>query len=238
MARRTKHESAQTRESILDAAEAEMLERGVTQTSLDRIARRAEVTRGAIYWHFEDKMAILEAMIRRTKLPLRDLRHCLSEHIPGADSDPVRLLREMMLHGIYRLAHDEQHRRVCHIVLHRCEMSNDTRATSRILDAMFDETRDVLTSLCDEISALGLLRPGLTVINVVDIISTMMAGLYQCSLRHPDSFNVDDNIERRLDAVLFGVFDIDLDDTAPRSRLCASAVTPESLASAPPEDHH
>ena len=75
-----------------------MQARGVSQTSLDRIARRAQVTRGAIYWHFSDKRALLEAMVARTHLPLRDLRQCLSQHIPG--NEPLWLLREMMRHGL------------------------------------------------------------------------------------------------------------------------------------------
>lgn len=206
MARKTKTESAQTREAILDAAEVEMMSRGVTHSSLDRIARRAQVTRGAIYWHFTDKPAVLEAMIQRTKLPLRDLRSCLVEDIPGADSDPFNLLREMMLHGVDRLANDEQHRRVCHIVLHRCEMTEQGHATARLLDAMFDETREVLHSLCSDIAARGQLRDGLTVINAVDMLTTYMAGMYQCSLRHPEAYVISDHPERKIDALLYGLF--------------------------------
>ena len=207
MGRKTKTESAQTREAILDAAEAEMLARGVTHTSLERIARRADVTRGAIYWHFADKSALLAAMITRTKLPLRDLRRCLSDGIPGMDADPLRLLREMILHGLQRLASDEQHRRVCHIVLHRCEMTDQSEATSRLMDAMFDDTRTVLISLCEEIAAQGQLREGLTVVNAADMIATFVAGSYQCSLRHPDMYRVADQPERKIDALLFGLFD-------------------------------
>ncbi|MDA3919141.1 MAG: TetR family transcriptional regulator [Salinisphaera sp.] len=207
MVRKTKTESAQTREAILDAAEVEMMARGVTHTSLDRIARRANVTRGAIYWHFADKPALLEAMIQRTKLPLRDLRSCLIEHMPGADSDPLNLLREMMLHGVDRLANDEQHRRVCHIVLHRCEMTDQGHATGRLLDAMFNETRDVLYSLCRDIAARGQLREGLTVINAVDMLISYMAGMYQCSLRHPEAYLISDHPERKIDALFYGLFD-------------------------------
>lgn len=210
MVRRTKYESAQTREKILDAAEAEMLARGMTHTSLERIARRADVTRGAIYWHFTDKSALLEAMIMRTKLPLRDLRRCMSADMPGMDADPIRLLREMILHGIQRLANDEQHRRVCHIVLHRCEMTDQGEATARLLDAMFDDTRTVLISLCEEVAAKGQLREGLTVANAADVIATFIIGSYQCSLRHPDTYRIADQPERKIDAMLFGLFNIDL----------------------------
>lgn len=204
MARKTKTESARTRACILDAAEIEMHARGVAQTSLERIARRAHVTRGAIYWHFADKTALLEAMVQRTAMPMRDLRHCLGQHIPG--SEPRRLMREMLLHGISRLTHDEQHRRVCHIVLHRCEMTDTGHASGHLLSAMFEDSREVLVSLCTEIAAVCPLRSPLTDRDAADVITAFMVGLYECSLRHPDLYSIDRCMEAKVDAVLDGLF--------------------------------
>src|SRR5690606_12983243 len=53
--RRTKEQAEQTRASILAAAEQLFLEKGVAHSTLDQIARAAGVTRGAVYWHFENK---------------------------------------------------------------------------------------------------------------------------------------------------------------------------------------
>ena len=49
--RRTKAEAEQTRHDILKAALILFDEQGYVQTSLSDIARKAEVTRGAIYSH-------------------------------------------------------------------------------------------------------------------------------------------------------------------------------------------
>ena len=65
MARRTKDEAEKTRNAILDAAEHVFNEHGVARTSLEEIARAANVTRGAVYWHFKDKIALCEAMLQR-----------------------------------------------------------------------------------------------------------------------------------------------------------------------------
>lgn len=213
MARKTKAESAQTRARILDAAETEMMAEGVTHTSLERIARRAQVTRGAIYWHFADKNALLEAMVQRTATPLRDLRDCLEPHIPV--DEPLRLLREMLLHSISRLANDDQHRRVCHIVLHRCEVNDQEAATSRVLQAMFEDSRTVLASLCEEIARRHPPTPPLTIEDVTDTIMAFIVGLYECSLRHPDVYSVNPGMEAKLDAVLSGLFGLSADDLRP-----------------------
>lgn len=60
--RRTKAEAEQTRQNILAAALHLFDEQGYAQTSLNAIAERAGVTRGAIYGHFDNKDSILAAL--------------------------------------------------------------------------------------------------------------------------------------------------------------------------------
>ncbi|WP_157991374.1 TetR family transcriptional regulator [Caldimonas tepidiphila] len=69
MPRRTKEEAEQTRRQILEAARRTFHERGVSATSLEHIAHAAGVTRGAIYWHFENKGALFKAMREDALLP-------------------------------------------------------------------------------------------------------------------------------------------------------------------------
>lgn len=70
MARKTKEEARQTRETILDAAEILFIRQGVSRTSLQQIAQFAQVTRGAIYWHFDDKLSLFQALLDRAVKPL------------------------------------------------------------------------------------------------------------------------------------------------------------------------
>src|SRR5215470_17326691 len=62
--RRTKEDAALTRENLLDAALASFHAKGYLATTLDDIARRAGITRGAIAWHFGSKAELLNAVIR------------------------------------------------------------------------------------------------------------------------------------------------------------------------------
>jgi TetR/AcrR family acrAB operon transcriptional repressor len=55
MVRRTAEETAQTRARLLDAALEVFAEVGYSGAQIEEIARRAELTRGAFYHHFEDK---------------------------------------------------------------------------------------------------------------------------------------------------------------------------------------
>ncbi len=59
-----------TRRNILIAASELFSRDGVNNTALENIAKEAGVTRGAIYWHFKDKFALLETLLNEQKLPL------------------------------------------------------------------------------------------------------------------------------------------------------------------------
>ncbi|SER61723.1 transcriptional regulator, TetR family [Actinokineospora terrae] len=53
--------SESTRQALVDSAVALFTKQGYAATSLDAIARRARVTKGALYHHFSGKQAVFEA---------------------------------------------------------------------------------------------------------------------------------------------------------------------------------
>ncbi len=53
------------RAEILDAASALFSERGYDRTSVAAIASRAQITKNTVYWYFDDKDALLVAVISR-----------------------------------------------------------------------------------------------------------------------------------------------------------------------------
>lgn len=63
MARRSPDHAAHTRSALLDAALTVFAERGFAAAQLEDIARRAHVTRGALYHHFTGKPALFQAVL-------------------------------------------------------------------------------------------------------------------------------------------------------------------------------
>src|SRR3982750_1082626 len=112
MVRRTKQEAEETRGRILDAAERVFHEKGVAHASLEDIAAVAEVTRGAIYWHFKDKAELFDAMMQRVVLPAEDLLEQAGEQVK---SDPLELLRHAAVSVLMRCARDERTQRIFEI---------------------------------------------------------------------------------------------------------------------------
>jgi TetR/AcrR family acrAB operon transcriptional repressor len=118
MVRRTKEEALQTRHRILDAAEQVFFDKGVSRTSLADIAAQAGVTRGAIYWHFENKGDLFTAMFDRVLLPLDELG---AHPEDGADDDPLARLAGLLKWCLQAASSDPRRRRVFDILFLKCE---------------------------------------------------------------------------------------------------------------------
>ncbi|MBL8468530.1 TetR family transcriptional regulator [Methyloversatilis discipulorum] len=105
MVRRTKEEAEATRVQLLDAAERCFREKGVASTTLDDIAKSAGHTRGAVYWHFENKADIFEAVCERVSTPMQAM---LSDLAADPGDDPLGYLRNDAIHVLRMLAECER----------------------------------------------------------------------------------------------------------------------------------
>lgn len=126
MVRKTKAEALATRCSLLDAAERLFLAHGVAGTSLQDIAAAAGLTRGAIYWHFADKLALFDAMMARVDLPLEQaLAAAEAGAQDGRSADPLAALRTLALVPFTLMREEPRVRRVFTILMHRAEFVGD-----------------------------------------------------------------------------------------------------------------
>ena len=118
MARRTKQEAQATRSHILDTAELVFEQRGVSGTSLHEIAKAAGVTRGAIYWHFEDKADLFNAMMERATMPLEE-----GGGVCGFEKNDLTLaqMRDGFVAVLRQVVADPQMKRVFGIATHKVE---------------------------------------------------------------------------------------------------------------------
>lgn len=118
MARKTKEEAIATRNGLIDAAEVVFLEKGVSRASLGDIAQAAGASRGAIYWHFRDKVDLFNAMMERVCLPLEQGSNAFDS---SPCPDPVQRLRAVMALVLSMVSSDQRTRRVFEIALYRVE---------------------------------------------------------------------------------------------------------------------
>lgn len=202
MARRTKAEAMETRERILDAAEHVFHREGVSSASLNDIAVEAGVTRGAIYWHFKNKLDVFVAMTERGRLPFDVLLARAQD--PDAP-DPLAALREFMLFIPTQVASEPQQRRLFEIFFLRCEY---TAESLPLLNHRQDGFRRISEQLADALRNIvrrGQLPDTLDIEKAVAQCHAQLTGLTFTWLLHPDSFCLQEDGEDLVDAFLHGL---------------------------------
>ena len=76
--------SQKTRRALLDVAQELFTKQGYANTSTEEIVSRAEVTRGALYYHFHDKAALFKAVFDEVRFAYVQT---IRERIQAAEGD-------------------------------------------------------------------------------------------------------------------------------------------------------
>ncbi len=200
--RRTKEQAEQTRDTILAAAEVLFLERGVAHTSLEHIARQAGVTRGAVYWHFENKAHLFHVMLSQVRLPPEQM----AERLSGCDgTDPLLSLRNLSIEAIENLARDPQKQRIFTILLHRCEFTDELREAERQHNDFINQFISLVENLLNRPECQARLQAGVTPRLAARALHAQVVGLFTDWTRDPELFDPLCDTANLIDPVLRGL---------------------------------
>jgi len=187
MARKTKQEAQETRNRLLDAAEQLFHERGVSHTSLQDIAVAAGVTRGAVYWHFQDKAELFNAMMERATMPFEE-GMALSAANPQDRS--LLNLRWGMVNVFHSTMHNERTRRVFEIAMQKVEYTGELQGLKeRKLEALRN-WRQQNRAAFDAAVATGLLPKDLNTEVAAIALMALVDGLLHQWIMAPDAFDL------------------------------------------------
>lgn len=126
MVRKTKEEAQATRNQLLDAAARLFCEQGVASSSLHEIAEAAGLTRGAIYWHFENKGDLLTALWERVALPMQQ---AFDEVAQQQAMDPLARIQRKACWVAECIETNEPVRMLMTILMLRCEFTQELEST-------------------------------------------------------------------------------------------------------------
>ena len=119
MVRKTKEDAELTRQRLIQAAREVFLTRGVSRTTMEHIAVQAGVTRGAIYWHFNNKIALFQAMREQVFLPLIDRMD--DTLLVERSEDPLACVENFLCGTIQNLTDSIETRQIYEIMMIKCE---------------------------------------------------------------------------------------------------------------------
>jgi Transcriptional regulator len=122
MAKKTKAEALKTRQHLIETAILQFAERGVSSTTLNDIADAAQVTRGAIYWHFENKAQLFNEIWLQQPPFSEIINAVISNHVVN---NPLLLMRERFIVGLQYIAKNPRQKALMQILYHKCEFHQE-----------------------------------------------------------------------------------------------------------------
>ena len=178
--RRTKQEAARTRQGIVEAALACFDRHGIAHTTLEQIASEANVTKGAVYWHFRGKREILHAIREEVSLPLLDRADCtLLSH---AERPPLERVARFLQGMLETVETDRRTRRALTVMQFKCEYADDLAQELDDMNRNNDRLVKALENTYEEARKAGALAPALAPrIAALDTMA-FLTGLVRLSL--------------------------------------------------------
>ena len=201
MARRTKEDAEQTREAILDSALQTFYEKGYSRSTFDEIAKRINLTKGAVYWHFKNKADVVAALI------LRKVHADFDEYAKKPPVKTVEELRERIKERSLHIEKSQDIRQFLFFMIYRMEWSE------AIMENVWKQVGDFCNlpekKLYDsllQIQKNGAIKSEIEIAFLCEILLNFWNG---CINRYiagqRGSTNLSDNLVRGFDAIMANV---------------------------------
>ncbi|WP_165855548.1 TetR family transcriptional regulator [Marinobacter sp. JSM 1782161] len=184
--RRTKEDAEKTRRNVIEAALTLFSRDGYSLTTLSRIAREAGCSRGPIYWHFETKDDLYEAVLAYSQEPLEALVaecHAMADH-------PIQAMDHFIDRWLSLLANDRRYRQSFEILLNKTELTDAMSRTLKRERALTQSIVALFGALIDTARTAGLIdNPGPA--DKLGLVSyTYLMGITQTWLFAPKLFSL------------------------------------------------
>jgi TetR/AcrR family acrAB operon transcriptional repressor len=201
MARKTKEAAEATRLEILDAAELCFLRDGVARATLEQIAAQAGYTRGAVYWHFENKLEVLDAVFDRVALPV----FARLEMVGKTADQPLQAIRQFFRDAFDQFERHPHARNVFEILRLRCEFVEDTKPLFLRNQCLQAQANENITKALQRARQLGQLRDEADPATCARAIHYLVDGALHEWISNPGTTNLRRDAMSALDALIDGL---------------------------------
>ena len=196
--RKTKEDADITKQSILDAAVILFSEHGVAKTSLEKIAKAANVTRGAVYWHFANKQEIFEALHDQLHFPFIQM---ITDGLDADSPNAIAQLQDVCVELLIDLEQDETKQKIATLFLLRCDYSGEFAQSKDRYNEKKKQKHITLSRYFDKAIKQGVLPTNTDSLLLTIGISAYLRGIVVEYLEDPNVFSLQVNAKK-----LIGMF--------------------------------
>lgn len=209
MARRTKEDAEKTREDILINALELFCEKGYSKTTFDDIAKRIELTKGAVYWHFRNKQDLLIDLIKMMVMKTHEQENYSDETILKETQTPFASLQELKKHFINEatlIKNNEYYRKFLFFVIYQMEWSEIMYAkVSRALSAIVNYPVKKIYSTLEYLQKKGQVTSDADISSATTMFFCMWKGIVNNYIVNVNEINLQEIVNTSFDMIIRGL---------------------------------
>ena len=180
MPRMTKVEAEKTRARILASALSLFVKKGYERTTFTDVAARLKMTKGAVYWHFDTKEALLVALVKEM---LEKFQRRLEEFLPRGELT-FKAVADMMVQSAGRLVEDPRSAAFFMLMKTRIRWGADSMAETRekLLSRSMNGPYHTFIKAVENDIAAGRVRKDVNPVAIASVAVAVWDGLVQSKI--------------------------------------------------------
>jgi TetR/AcrR family acrAB operon transcriptional repressor len=206
MARRTKEEAEKTRARIMASALTLFAKKGYDRTTFNDVAARLKLTKGAVYWHFESKEALLMALVDEMFETFgRQIAELKTQSGHGADGAELtfRAVADLMLRDADMVVSSPK--MAAFFMLMKCQVKWQATSMSKVREDLLTNDRfgplQAFRMAIENDMKAGLVRQDVDAVQVATVCIAIWDGLVQARLDHFLACDLGDTLRKSYEAV-------------------------------------
>ena len=174
--RRTKEDAEQTRQAILESTMDIFYEKGYSKTTFDEIAKRINLTKGAVYWYFRNKPDIVAALIN--DFVQKHIKR-LEEFRAGKEEN-LDILADMMLLAYHHMKKNPLEYKFIFFITCQMEWSEAILVKIRpLVEQTREVSRKIMSDTLCKLKENKKIRADVDVESITEILQAMWMGLLE-----------------------------------------------------------
>ena len=190
-----------TRATLLKTALSVFSAKGYAAATLDDVARAANVTRGAIYWHFKSKADLYNSLIQ--EFSARGA--AVVQQAVEEGGTLIAILRRVFIRQCALIEEDKEARAVMELALFKTGLNPELQTGRRKQVEAGNALLEGLTGAMQRGIAQGVLRNDLEPADMARAFLAFENGIIQLWLTTPRSFSLKQSVESFADILMGGL---------------------------------
>ena len=198
--KKTKEEAEATRQKIMSAALKIFKQKGFDATRLQDIAKATGFTRGAIYWHFKNKMDILKTL-------LEDMRKRIFDELQSfqdQEGSTIVKLTELMRRTITAHTSDDRLQDLITVMISNYEVAEALRKKYET-DEFPEQFIGTISKLIQQGAEESAVRRDIAPVDIAWLAFFLFVGSIMANLKFPNQYPESVNTDKIVDCLMHGI---------------------------------